>query len=86
MDILGAAGAPAGIFLILLLQLQDPLGHPQELEAVLRQAQGPAADKKLGAQLLLQLGNLLGQGLLGNKQVLGRHRDAFFIGHGNKAF
>ena len=66
--------------------MQYLLCHPEKLHSVPGEAQGAAAYKKLCAQLLLQLGYLLGEGLLGDEQMLGRHGYALLVGHGYEAF
>ena len=86
MDKMRAAEAVAGALLVLLLELEYLLGRLQKLTAVRGQAQRPAADKQRGAQLLLQLCDLLGERLLLDKQMLGRCGKALFVGHGSEAF
>ena len=83
---LRAAEGAAGVFLVLLLELQDLLGRLQELRAVRRQAERPAADQQHRAEILLELGDLLGERLLGGEEIFRRGGEAALLRDGDVAF
>ena len=65
--------------------LQDPLGLPEEDGPRRGQAHGPGAPVKEGtAQRLLQQTDLLGDGGLGNVELLGGFREAAALRRGHE--